>query len=287
VVAAGFPVVATTSAGVAATLGYEYQAAPVPERREVHRALAEATDARLDPDRRAWHRARAADGPDEAVAAELERSADRAHARGGLSAAAAFLERAAELTPDPAMRVKRSLAAAQAKLDIADTASASDLLAAAELGPVDELQHARLQRLRAQIAFTNRRGRDAPPLLLEAARRLDPLDAVMAQSHADASRSSTDLEPAPGSDLTATRAAGRPADSASAREPPGCGTSGSSTRSSPTPRSRPGTAGSFTGASRVSGSKIKREIERQARAQRRPLASGHSRPAGCASQLPV
>ena len=158
-----------------------YRAAPAPERREVHRALADATDARLDPDRRAWHRARAADGPDEAVAGELERSADRAQGRGGLSAAAAFLQRAAELTPDPALRVKRSLAAAQAKLDVADAVSASDLLAAAELGPVDELQRARLERLRAQIAFASRRGRDAPPLLLEAARRLDPLDAAMAR----------------------------------------------------------------------------------------------------------
>jgi len=158
-----------------------YRAAPAPERREVHRALADATDTRLDPDRRAWHRARAADGPDEAVADELERSAGRAQGRGGLSAAAAFLQRAAELTPDPAMRVKRSLAAAQAKLDVADAVSASDLLAAAELGPVDELQRARLERLRAQIAFTSRRGRDAPPLLLEAARRLDPLDAAMAR----------------------------------------------------------------------------------------------------------
>ena len=158
-----------------------YRAASAPERREVHRALADATDARLDPDRRAWHRARAADRPDEAVAGELERSADRAQARGGLSAAAAFLQRAAELTPDPAMRVERSLAAAQAKLDVADAASASDLLAAAELGPVDELQRARLQRLGAQIAFASQRGRDAPPLLLEAARRLDPLDAAMAR----------------------------------------------------------------------------------------------------------
>jgi DNA-binding CsgD family transcriptional regulator len=158
-----------------------YRAASAPERREVHRALADATDARVDPDRRAWHRARAAGMPDEAVAGELERSADRAQARGGLSAAAAFLQRAAELTPDPAVRVERSLAAAQAKLDVADAVSASDLLAAAELGPVDELQRARLERLRAQIVFTSQRGRDAPPLLLEAARRLDPLDAAMAR----------------------------------------------------------------------------------------------------------
>ena len=158
-----------------------YRDASAPERHEVHRALADATDAGLDPDRRAWHRALAADGPDEAVAGELERSADRAEARGGLAAAAAFLQRAAELTPDPATRAERSLAAAQAKLDVADAASASDLLAAAELGPVDTLKRARLERLRAQIAFASRRGRDAPPLLLEAARRLEPLDTATAR----------------------------------------------------------------------------------------------------------
>ena len=158
-----------------------YRAASAPERREVHRALADATDARADPDRRAWHRARAAGRPDEAVAGELERSAGRAQARGGLSAAAAFLQRAAELTPDPALRVERSLAAAQAKLDVADAASASDLLAAAELGPASDLQRARLQRLGAQIVFASQRGRDAPPLLLEAARQLVPLDTAMAR----------------------------------------------------------------------------------------------------------
>ena len=158
-----------------------YRAAAVLERREVHRALAEATDGRLDPDRRAWHHARAADGPDEAVAGELEASADRAQARGGLVAAAAFLQRAAELTPNPARRIDRSLAAARAKLDIADTVSASELLAAAELGPVTELQRGRLERLGAEIVFTSQRGRDAPPLLLAAARRLEPLDATLAR----------------------------------------------------------------------------------------------------------
>jgi DNA-binding CsgD family transcriptional regulator len=157
-----------------------YRTADPGDRRDVHRALAEATDPVLDPDRRAWHRAYAAATPDEAVAAEMARSADRAQSRGGLAAAAAFLQRAAELTPDPSVRVERSLAAARAKLDVADFASASDLLANAELGPVDELQRARLERLGAQIAFFSRRGRDAPPLLLEAARRLDPLDDKLA-----------------------------------------------------------------------------------------------------------
>jgi DNA-binding CsgD family transcriptional regulator len=159
-----------------------YRASDPTDRREVHRALADSTDPDVDPDRRAWHRAHATAIPDEAVAGEMARSADRAQRRGGLAAAAAFLQRAAELTPDPAMRVERSLAAAQAKLDVADAASASALLAVAELGPVDELQRARVERLGAQIAFTSRRGRDAPPLLLEAARRLDPLDAKMARA---------------------------------------------------------------------------------------------------------
>ena len=159
-----------------------YRASDPSDRQDVHRALADSTDPDLDPDRRAWHRAHATATPDETVAAEMARSADRAQSRGGLAAAAAFLQRAAELTPEPALRVERSLAAAQAKLDVADVASASELLAAAELGPVDELQRARLERLGAEIVFTSRRGRDAPPLLLEAARRLDPLDAKLARA---------------------------------------------------------------------------------------------------------
>jgi DNA-binding CsgD family transcriptional regulator len=164
-----------------------YRAAAPSERRAAHGALAEATDAAADPDRLAWHRARAAVGVDEAVAAELERSADRAQARGGAAAAAAFLAHAAELTPDSAERGRRALAAAQAKFDAAASDAALDLLATAELAPLDELQRARLERLRAEIVFARTRGSDAPALLLEAARRLEPLDAAMArETHLEA-----------------------------------------------------------------------------------------------------
>ena len=158
-----------------------YRAATPFDRREVHRALAEATDPATDPDRRAWHRAHSAAGLDEAVAGELERSADRARRRGGIAAMAAFLERAAELTPDPARRGARALAAAQAKLDAGAPEAAQALLATAELAPLDELQRARLERLRGQIVFARRRGSDAPPLLLDAARRFEPLDAASAR----------------------------------------------------------------------------------------------------------
>ena len=153
-----------------------YRAAHSPDRQEVHRALAEATDRDVDPDRRAWHRAHAASGPDEAVADEFERSADRAQRRGGVVAAAAFLERAVELTPDPARRGARALAAARAKLAAGGREAAENLLATAELTPLDEPQRAGVQRLRAQIAFVFDRGSDGPHLLVDAARRLEAFD---------------------------------------------------------------------------------------------------------------
>ena len=158
-----------------------YRAASPPDRRDVHRELAEATDPLVDPDRRAWHRAHATATPDEDVAAEMVRSAERAQSRGGLAAAAAFLERAAELTPDHARRVTRALGAAQAKLDVADPTPAEGLLSIARSEPLDELQRARVERLGAQIVFARTRGRDAPAPLLEAAMRLDRQDAVMAR----------------------------------------------------------------------------------------------------------
>jgi len=158
-----------------------YHAAPVGDRRRAHRAIAEATDPGTDPDRRAWHRAQAVAGPDEDIAAELERSASRAQARGGLAAAAAFTERSAALTLDPARRAERALAAAQAKYQAGAFHAALGLLAAAEVGPLDQFQRAQGDLLRGQIAFASSRGSDAPPLLLKAAQQLEPLDVRLAR----------------------------------------------------------------------------------------------------------
>src|SRR5882672_3750853 len=152
-----------------------YRAAGLKERRTVHRALADATDPEIDPDRRAWHRAQAASMPDEDVAAELERSAGRAQARGGLAAVAAFLERAAALTPESAHRAQRVLAAAAAKRDAGDLEAALGLLVGVEAGLLDELGRARVDLLRGQIASEHRRGGEAGRLLLSAARLLEPL----------------------------------------------------------------------------------------------------------------
>jgi len=166
-----------------------YRAADMADRRAIHRALADATDPQSDPDRRAWHAANAATGPDDAVAAELEASAGRAQKRGGIAATATFLERATALTSDPARRVARAIAAAQAKRDAADPAAAHELLAVAELGPLSHLQNAQVARLRAQMEFARSRGGElgSPPLaepasqLLEAAMRLENLDDDLAR----------------------------------------------------------------------------------------------------------
>jgi DNA-binding CsgD family transcriptional regulator len=164
-----------------------YRSASSSDRQAAHRALAEVTDPQLDPDRRAWHRAQAAQGPDEDVAAELERSADRAQGRGGLAAAAAFLERAAMLTRDPARRAQRLLAAAGAQRDAGALDAALGLLVAVEAVPLDELRTAEVEHLRGQIALDQRRASDAARLLLSAARRLDPLDVGLArETHLEA-----------------------------------------------------------------------------------------------------
>ncbi len=164
-----------------------YRSATAEDRQAVHLALAEATDPVADPDRRAWHRAQAAPGPDEEVAAEVERSAGRALSRGGLAAAAAFLERAVRLTVDPVRRVERTLAAAQVSLEAGEFGPALALLVSAEdgggfgTGPLDEFASARVDLLRGQVMFISGQGGDAPPLLLKAAKRLEPLDPDLAR----------------------------------------------------------------------------------------------------------
>src|SRR3954464_15344406 len=158
-----------------------YRAASPEERERTHRALADATDPEVDPDRRAWHRAHATPVADEDVAAELERSAGRAQGRGGQAAAAAFLERAAELTPEPARRARRSLAAAQSKQRAGAPDAALRLLGFAEAGPLAELDQLRAELLRGQVTFAVTRGGDAPQLLLQTAKRLEPLDGALAR----------------------------------------------------------------------------------------------------------
>ena len=158
-----------------------YRAASARDRRAAHLALADATDREADPDRRAWHLAAAAQGPDEDVAAELERSAGRAQARGGFAAAAAFLQRAVALTGDMGRRVNRALAAAHASLNAGAFTVALGLLAMADAASPDELQRARVDLLRAEAAYAQSRGSDAPPLLLRAAKTLEPLDPELAR----------------------------------------------------------------------------------------------------------
>jgi DNA-binding CsgD family transcriptional regulator len=158
-----------------------YHSASLSEWQEAHRALAEVTDPAADPDRHAWHRAQAAPGPDEDVADELAQSAGRAQARGGLAAAAAYLERAANLTPDPSRRAQRLLDAARAKRDAGALDAALELLAAADAGPPDELRTAEALHLHGQITLEQRRGHEAARLLISAARRLEPLDVGLAR----------------------------------------------------------------------------------------------------------
>ncbi len=158
-----------------------YGLAAAADRRAAHAALAAVTDPAIDPDRRAWHRAQAASGRDEHVAEELISSAGRALQRGGVAAAAAFLARAVALTPDPEERSSRAVEAAKAKYAAGDFEAVQALLVAAEAGSTDTAREAEVQRIRAQMAFALKRGRDAPPLLLSAAQRLDGLDPDLAR----------------------------------------------------------------------------------------------------------
>lgn len=158
-----------------------YRAAAPPQHRRAHHALAVATDPQADPDRRAWHRAQAVLGTDEEAAAELERSADRALARGGFAAAAAFLGHATDLTPEPARRARRALDAANAKHCAGASEAALELLESVDAAQLDPLQHARLELLRAQITFHLTQGGEVPGMLLGAARMLASLDPSLAR----------------------------------------------------------------------------------------------------------
>ena len=198
-----------------------YRSATPQERQAVHLALAEATDPQLDPDRRAWHLAQASTAPDEPVAMELERSAARAQARGGLGAAAAFLGRAATLSPDPSRRATRRLAAASASRDAGALDAALSLLGTVDAEALDELGRARVEMLRGQIAFDQRRAGEAARLLAGAARRLEPVAAGLARK--------THLEA-----LGAVAVGGRPR-----RRRPGCGALPRPRCSRPRPPARP------------------------------------------------
>ncbi|MFC8425642.1 AAA family ATPase [Streptomyces sp. NPDC057236] len=164
-----------------------YRAVGLAERRRVHAALADSIDADLHPERRVWHLASATTGPDEAVAAELEATADRAYARGGIAAAAAFLHRATELTPDSVRRGDRALAAARAKYQAGAFDAARSLVGVAELSPLDEAEAARATLLRGQIMSAAKSASTGLPYLLEAAGRLQPFDRRLAlQTYRDA-----------------------------------------------------------------------------------------------------
>ncbi|MFD4638190.1 ATP-binding protein [Lentzea sp. NPDC058436] len=149
-----------------------YRAASEGTRRAVHGALADATDALTAPDRRAWHRAQSCAGPDEGVAADLEQCAARARSRGGVAAAAAFLERAVALSLDGRRRATRTLAAVEACVEAGVLERAADLLATVETTALDEVQHARADQLRGRIAFSRPGDTSGPSWTVSAARRL-------------------------------------------------------------------------------------------------------------------
>jgi DNA-binding CsgD family transcriptional regulator len=164
-----------------------YRSADPRERRAAHAALAAGTDAEHDPDRRAWHRALAAVGPDEDVAETLVDSADRARARGGAAATAAFLERAAALTGEDTPRAARLVAAAAAKLEAGAPGEARALLDVAPLKALDVPNRARAELLRGRITYAVRRGPEATGGLLRAAKQLEHVDVRLArETHADA-----------------------------------------------------------------------------------------------------
>jgi DNA-binding CsgD family transcriptional regulator len=158
-----------------------YRMATTAERRAAHAALSMASDPESEPDRRAWHRAQAAAGPNEGIAKDLVRCANRAHRHGDVASEATFLEQAAALTPDPSRRASRALSASEAKFEAGDLQAAEVLLAIADVGPLSQREQAQAQRVQAQMAFESGNTSDAPSLLLRAAQRLETLDTELAQ----------------------------------------------------------------------------------------------------------
>jgi DNA-binding CsgD family transcriptional regulator len=157
-----------------------YRGAAPDERREVHRVLAEVTEAH-HPERRAWHRANSLTAPDESVAAELERAAEHARARGGVGAAGAFLARAVQLTPDPARRGQRAVAAARAKCRAGAFSEATELLDEARLTPLTPHDRAVADIVRGEVTAASHSAGAGLPLLLSAAKQLEPLDPLLAR----------------------------------------------------------------------------------------------------------
>jgi DNA-binding CsgD family transcriptional regulator len=158
-----------------------YAAASADDRRTAHAALAAATDAEMDPERHVWHLAAAATGPDESVALQLEQAADAAQARAGVAAAAAFLQRSVELTAGPEQRAERALAAARAHVEAGSFEAARALLAEARALATSDLQRARIERLRGMVQFASNSRAEAPLVLVQAARALEPLDPKLAR----------------------------------------------------------------------------------------------------------
>ena len=149
-----------------------YQAATANERREVHRALADALDSLEDSDRATWHRAAAADGPDDVLVAALDQVGARAERRGGYRAAADAHERAADLTADPLSKAARQLAAARNAWASGQTARSSRLLSTARERAEDPLLLADIDRLRGRIAVNVGSASDAHRIFTQAAEQV-------------------------------------------------------------------------------------------------------------------
>ena len=153
-----------------------YQAATGAQRRQVHRALAEALSGHGDPDREAWHRAAAAEGPDPKVVAALELAGARAQRRGGHAAALAAYERAAALCDDPAKRTELTFAAARSAWASGRASQAQALLSQTREATNDPLLRADVARLRGHIEVNVGSASEAHRIFVDAAQAVYPID---------------------------------------------------------------------------------------------------------------